>query len=167
MNSSVCWHLQYHQTDESSHVTFQVPTSNQGTCAFVTVKTRSKFLGRRLVACIQNMLLVHPRKMLGACFRFEVCYNTDSFRISSFKFNWDSALEFRLVRRMDCEGLDLYRQTLACVQISRPNLIICAECICSLLIHILDHLITVRIWHPTKPIYQCPTNNAKNFRTML
>ena len=67
----------------------------------------------------------------------------------SFEFHRDSFFWFRLVRRMECEGLIVYRMTMAFVQSPRPILVIDAECICGLLIHIFVILIVVAICHLT------------------
>ena len=64
---------------------------------------------------------------------------------------------------MECEGLLVYRLTMAFVQSPRPILVIDAERICGLLIYILVILIVVAICHLTTPmdiifLYSNPTD---------
>ena len=54
---------------------------------------------------------------------------------------------------MECEGLIVYRMTMAFVQSPRPILVMSAECICGLLIYILVILIVVVICHPTEALH--------------
>ena len=70
----------------------------------------------------------------------------------SFESHRDFPFWFRLVRRMECGGLIVYRLTMAFVQSPRPILVMSAECICGLLIYILVILIVVAIWHLTLEI---------------
>ena len=68
----------------------------------------------------------------------------------SFECHRVSPFSFRLVRRMECADLIVYRLTMAFDQSSKPILVTSAECICSLLIYILVNLTAVDIRHPTK-----------------
>ena len=72
-----------------------------------------------------------------------------------FKFHRESPLQFRLVCRMECVCLIVYRLTMAFVQSARPILVTSAKCICGLLIYILVNLIPVDICHPTLHFVLC------------
>ena len=50
----------------------------------------------QLVACIQKMLLMHPTKKLGACFRFALSYITDAL-YRSRRANQETELRITLV----------------------------------------------------------------------
>ena len=75
--------------------------------------------------------------------------NFHSVVLFPFKFHRESPLQFRLVSRMECVCLIVYRLTMAFVQSASPILVTTPECICGLLIYILVHLIPVDICHPT------------------